>query len=239
MEAKRARREGHPRRPALHAHERDRRPARAAPRRHRHRLPRRPDQPHPRERPRVPRVRRALHERAGDRQRGVPRHRGPRRPLLRLATRTTASTTSTRWSYEGMRGEPRPASREQAGDVVRRPGARRARRGRSRDGEPPEHRRDARAPALRLPGPQAPLRALHAGDGRARLRRPARAVPRRSPRRCARTRAASARRRSATRSAGRSTRPACRYIRAASILQLLLGNIGRPGGGILALRGHA
>ena len=29
------------------------------------------------------------------------------------------------------------------------------------------------------------------------------------------------------------------YIRAASIVQLLLGNIGRPGGGILALRGHA
>ena len=29
------------------------------------------------------------------------------------------------------------------------------------------------------------------------------------------------------------------YIRAASILQILLGNVGRPGGGILALRGHA
>jgi formate dehydrogenase major subunit len=29
------------------------------------------------------------------------------------------------------------------------------------------------------------------------------------------------------------------YIRAASVIQLLLGNIGRPGGGILALRGHA
>jgi formate dehydrogenase major subunit len=29
------------------------------------------------------------------------------------------------------------------------------------------------------------------------------------------------------------------YIRTASVLQLLLGNIGRPGGGILALRGHA
>ena len=28
-------------------------------------------------------------------------------------------------------------------------------------------------------------------------------------------------------------------IRAGAILQLLLGNIGRPGGGILALRGHA
>jgi formate dehydrogenase major subunit len=29
------------------------------------------------------------------------------------------------------------------------------------------------------------------------------------------------------------------YVRTASILQALLGNIGRPGGGILALRGHA
>ncbi len=29
------------------------------------------------------------------------------------------------------------------------------------------------------------------------------------------------------------------YIRTASIIQLLLGNIGRPGGGIIALRGHA
>jgi formate dehydrogenase major subunit len=29
------------------------------------------------------------------------------------------------------------------------------------------------------------------------------------------------------------------YIRTASVLQALLGNIGRPGGGILALRGHA
>ena len=28
-------------------------------------------------------------------------------------------------------------------------------------------------------------------------------------------------------------------IRTAAILQLLLGNIGRPGGGIIALRGHA
>ena len=28
-------------------------------------------------------------------------------------------------------------------------------------------------------------------------------------------------------------------IRSAAILQMLLGNIGRPGGGILALRGHA
>ncbi|GII62936.1 formate dehydrogenase subunit alpha [Sphaerisporangium krabiense] len=32
---------------------------------------------------------------------------------------------------------------------------------------------------------------------------------------------------------------ATQYIRCASILQLLLGNIGRPGGGIMAMRGHA
>lgn len=29
------------------------------------------------------------------------------------------------------------------------------------------------------------------------------------------------------------------YIRAGAIIQLLLGNIGRPGGGVYALRGHA
>src|SRR3712207_8432078 len=29
------------------------------------------------------------------------------------------------------------------------------------------------------------------------------------------------------------------YIRTAAILQTLLGNMGRPGGGIMALRGHA
>src|SRR6185295_4947422 len=32
---------------------------------------------------------------------------------------------------------------------------------------------------------------------------------------------------------------AAQYIRAGAIVQLLLGNIGRPGGGVYALRGHA
>ena len=63
--------------------------------------------------------------------------------------------------------------------------------------------------------------------------------PRGRRRRCARTPAASAPRRSSTRSAGRSTPSASRTSAPASIIQLLLGNIGRPGGGILALRGHA
>ena len=39
---------------------------------------------HPRERALVPRVRRQLHERAGDPRRGLPGHRGPRRLLLGL-----------------------------------------------------------------------------------------------------------------------------------------------------------
>ena len=69
---------------------------------------------------------------------------------------------------------------------------------------------------------------MHASSGSARW-----------PRRCAPTRAASAPRPSATPSAGRSTPWASQYIRTAAIIQLLLGNIGRPGGGILALRGHA
>ena len=39
-------------------------------------------------------------------------------------------------------------------------------------------------------------------------------------------------------SAGRTTPPACRSFVRLSIIQGLLGNIGRPGGGVLALRGH-
>ena len=54
----------------------------------------------------------------------------------------------------------------------------------------------------------------------------------------ARTPAASAPARSAMRWAGRITRLACRSSAPPSIIQGLLGNIGRPGGGILALRGH-
>ena len=42
-----------------------------------------------------------------------------------------------------------------------------------------------------------------------------------------------------TRWGGRSIRMASRLFALAAILQLLLGNIGRPGGGIMALRGHA
>ena len=53
MKAQRARREGDPRRPALHPHQRDGRPDVADPGRDRHRLPRRPDPPRARERART------------------------------------------------------------------------------------------------------------------------------------------------------------------------------------------
>ena len=73
MEAKRARRDGHPRRPALHPHLGGRRPARADPGGLRHRVPRRAGQPRAQQRPRLPRVRRRLHQRREHHRRGASR----------------------------------------------------------------------------------------------------------------------------------------------------------------------
>ena len=61
----------------------------------------------------------------------------------------------------------------------------------------------------------------------------------RSPRRCARTPAASAPRRSCYAVGWTQHTVGVQNIRAASIIQLLLGQHRPPGGGILALRGHA
>ena len=93
-------------------------------------------------------------------------------------------------------------------------------------------------PALRVPDPQAPLRQIHARDGREGLRHPEGGFPRGS--------------KDPGRELGAEKTSALCYavgwtqhskgvqiIRTAAILQLLLGNIGRPGGGVMALRGHA
>ena len=92
---------------------------------------------------------------------------------------------------------------------------------------------------MRLPGIEDAFCPLHAGDGGALLRRSQKKYSckwrRLSPPHPDRKKPA----RSATRWGGRSIPTASQIIRAAAILQLLLGNIGRPGGGILALRGHA
>ena len=89
-------------------------------------------------------------------------------------------------------------------------------------------RSDAGGPALRVPDPQAALRPLHPGDGRAGLRHAAGAVP------------------GGLRGVDGELEPGAttalvysvgwtqhsvgaQYIRAGAIIQLLLGNIGRPG----------
>ena len=102
----------------------------------------------------------------------------------------------------------------------------------------PPQRRDPAAPALRHADPAPPLRPLHAGDGRRDLRLHAGA--------------GRPGRRALCANSGRERTSAIVYavgwtqhttgvqiIRAAGILQLLLGNMGRPGGGIMAMRGHA
>ena len=65
------------------------------------------------------------------------------------------------------------------------------------------------------------------------------AVPRGRARRGRRTPAGSAPRRWSTRSGWTQHSVGVQYIRTAAIIQLLLGNMGRPGGGIMAMRGHA
>ena len=94
-------------------------------------------------------------------------------------------------------------------------------------------------PALRLPAAEEARRPLHAGDGGEDLRHAQGHSSSRSPRSSPRpaTRRGSAP--SCTRWAGRSTRSACRSSAPAAMLQLLLGNVGRPGGGVNALRGHS
>ena len=90
---------------------------------------------------------------------------------------------------------------------------------------------------VRLADPEAPLRPLHAGDGVAGVRLHAGGADPRGGDCCAPT-------------PGRERTSAIVYavgwtqhttgvqmIRTAAILQLLLGNMGRPGGGIMAMRG--
>ena len=180
---------------------------------------------------------------AGDPHRGFPGHRGPGRPVLRIrpgaphlrlgdlavpGRRGLAPASGARGMQPGQHRELREASRGEAhgsGGAAAHPA--------------PDTRRDAAAPPLRVPGPQAALRPLHAGDGRARWP----ACPPEQFLEVARL---------ITENSGRDRTTAfvyslgwtqhtvgVQYIRTAAILQPLLGNMGRPGGGILALRGHA
>ena len=181
---------------------------------------------------------RALHQRPGDHQARVQGHRGRERLLLRAGTRTTAPTASTPGATTRRRGEATAGKTEQTADVSGNQ-AHGAHGMKLKGGEPPDYddsMQDERC-VLQILAP--PLRALHAGGRRRDLRLLARRR---------RSRVAQA----LCENSGRERTSAVVYsvgwtqhtvgvqnIRAASIVQLLLGNIGRPGGGILALRGHA
>ena len=134
------------------------------------------------------------------------------------------------WQYKDVRTGPLRA-------IARRSPANRSRSG-GPDGRGTSRPHSAGS-EVRVSDFEAPLLALHAGDGGGGLRRSARAVPegRRNALRAIRD--ANGQARSAMRWAGRSISVGVQYIRTAAIIQLLLGNIGRPGGGIMALRGHA
>ena len=117
------RRDGHPRRPAVHPHQRGGRPARADPRRHRHRVPRRPDPP-----------------RAGERRCTSRSTSSPTRTRRRSCARTSATPrTSTGCS---------PASTRRRGTTTRRPGSTRAPTSTAAAGQPRRRTRsaDPRAP---------------------------------------------------------------------------------------------
>ena len=224
-----------------------RRPARAAAGRHRHRVPRRPDQLRPAQREVLPRLRARLHQRGDDPDRGLRRHRGPGRGVLRLRPEHRTYDFDT-WQYEGAevqaasgeRDEPRTRTRPRPAGAAGGPrrGARLGRRG------APPGRRDT-DPTLQHPRCVFQVLKRHfarytpemveRGLRRARRSQFARVLRAASPR----TPAGSGPPRSSTASAGPSTRSACSTSAPPSILQPLLGNIGRPGGGILALRGHA
>ena len=225
MEAKRARREGHPRRPALHAHERDgdlHAPIRAG-----------TDIvflgaliSHVLENGREFREYvRYYTNAARDHPRGLQGHRGARRPVLRLERRRRRPTTSREL---GLRGRRAPAGKSAAGrrraSVARRArlAAEEADRPEDWDLEHPncvfQLTASATSPATR---PR-----WSSGSAASRGRRSSR-----SPRRCATTPAPSARRRWLYAVGWTQHTTGVQNIRAAAILQLLLGNIGRPGGG--------
>ena len=109
---------------------------------------------------------------ADDHRRGLPRHRGPRRPVLRLGPRDAAPTTPRSWQYDG------------AGDAAaaeqRAPRATTGQRARRRSAAPPAA---ASRPAATRPcstraassrSCKRHFAPLHAGDGRGGLRRPRR-----------------------------------------------------------------
>ena len=132
----------------------------------------------------------------------------------------------TTWQYAGMQAHGARASARGSAAEGRAVGPRRRTAASSRHGEPPEEDADAAASALRLPDPEAPLRALHAGVRRRDVRLHRRGVPRGTPRRSA-TNSGRERTGAFAYAVGWTQHTVgVQYIRTAAIIQLLLGNIG-------------
>ena len=178
-----------------------------------------------------------LHERAGHHRRGVPGHRGPRRLLLGLG-RDGGTYDTTTWQYAGMEVHASAGQREIGATVGERAGH--GGHGATLShGEPPEE-----DPTLEHPRCVFQLLKRHYRRYTPELVEEVCGVPREQFLEVARgalraTRGASGRRRSCYAVGWTQHTVGVQYIRAAAIIQLLLGNIGRPGGGIMALRGHA
>ena len=181
-----------------------------------------------------------VHERLGDHHGGLPGHRDPDGLFLGFNPSTRPTTRQRRALPERQRGSrqrgPGSGRRPDAGREggVARRGARIGRRGR---GHLAGHRRDAAGPALRVQilkrhfaryTPE--MVAEVAGVPEDQFLEVARAIRR--------IRAGTGPRRRVQPGWTQHT-VGVQYIRTAAILQTLLGNMGRPGGGILALRGHA
>ena len=199
----------------------------------RHRLPRRADPPRARDRVLLQGVRPRLHQRRDADQRGLRGHRGPRRPLQRLRPRERRLRPARRGRTRAARSPPRRASastRRQSFEAKTGAGHD------DRRGQDATRRCSTRAASSTSSSATSPATRRRWSSASAAS---ARAVPARSPS-------------SLIANSGRERTTALCYavgwtqhtagvqmIRAGAILQLLLGNIGRPGGGILALRGHA
>ena len=229
VEAQRRGAQRDPRRSALHAHERDRRPARADPGRERHRVPRRAHPPRARERAVVRGIRARLHQRGAI----IGEEFADTEDLDGLFSgwdpeRRAYDTAS--WQYEGELASGAAASSgEQAHGA----------HGGAAQGDAASRTRRCSIPRCVFQILQAPLLPLHAGGGRAGVRRAARALPRGRGRAVRRTPAASARPRSCTRSAGPSTPSACSTSAPPRSCSCCSATSAGPAAGIMALRGHA
>ncbi len=236
-----ARCQGHPHRPAVHPHQRGGGRLPADPGRDRHRPARRGDQLHPQQREGLPGVRPRVHERVVRRHRGVPGHRGPRRACSPGTTPTPPRTTRGPGSTRAWRGRHRPARRTPPGPGRRPPGCSTSPGDRTSRGR--------RGPRRRIRRCSIPAASTRSSSGTTRATRP-RWSPRSAASReqqflrlCAGLdgelgagahhrrrllrRLDPAQRRRADTSGRRRSSSSCS------------GNMGRPGGGIMAMRGHA